>query len=55
MDPGGVTLSVIFSLVCGIAGLLLSYYTSAPSGPVIVLLLGITFFVTFIAGKVIQD
>ncbi|MBR3534152.1 MAG: metal ABC transporter permease [Clostridiales bacterium] len=48
-------LSVIFSLVCGIAGLLLSYYTSAPSGPVIVLLLGITFFVTFIAGKVIQD
>ncbi len=40
--------SVIFSVLCGVAGLIISYYTSAPSGPMIVLLLGGTFFVTFI-------
>ncbi len=40
--------SVVFSLICGIAGLLVSYYQSIPSGPMIVLLLGGVFFVTFI-------
>ena len=40
--------SVIFSVVAGIAGILVSYYTGAPSGPMIVLLLGGTFFVTFV-------
>jgi len=39
--------SVIFSVAAGIAGILLSYYTGAPSGPMIVLLLGGTFFITF--------
>jgi zinc transport system permease protein len=41
--------SVVFSVVAGVAGLLLSYYTGAPSGPMIVLLLGGAFFVTFVA------
>ncbi len=40
--------SVVFSLICGISGLLVSYYQSIPSGPMIVLLLGGVFFVTFI-------
>ena len=40
--------SVIFSVVAGIAGILVSYYTGVPSGPMIVLLLGGTFFVTFV-------
>ena len=40
--------SVIFSVAAGIAGILVSYYTGAPSGPMIVLLLGGTFFITFI-------
>lgn len=39
--------SVVFSVVAGIAGILVSYYTGAPSGPMIVLLLGGTFFITF--------
>lgn len=39
--------SVIFSVAAGIAGILVSYYTGAPSGPMIVLLLGGTFFITF--------
>ena len=40
--------SVVFSVAAGIAGILVSYYTGAPSGPMIVLLLGGTFFITFI-------
>ena len=40
--------SLIFSVAAGIAGILVSYYTGAPSGPMIVLLLGGTFFITFI-------
>jgi len=39
--------SVIFSVAAGIAGILVSYYTGAPSGPMIVLLLGGIFFITF--------
>ena len=39
--------SVIFSVAAGIAGILVSYYTGAPSGPMIVLLLGGTFFISF--------
>ena len=41
-------LSVIFSLFCGVGGLIVSYYFGAPSGPVIVLSLGAVFFITFV-------
>ena len=47
--------SVIFSVVAGIAGILVSYYTGAPSGPMIVLLLGGTFFVTFVVHSFGKD
>ena len=47
--------SVVFSVAAGIAGILVSYYTGAPSGPMIVLLLGVTFFVTFVAHSFNKD
>ena len=47
--------SVVFSVAAGIAGILVSYYTGAPSGPMIVLLLGGTFFVTFVAHSFNKD
>ncbi|MBR1797879.1 MAG: metal ABC transporter permease [Clostridiales bacterium] len=47
--------SVVFSLLCGVAGLLISYYTSVPSGPTIVLLLGCTFFITFVIHSLNKD
>lgn len=47
--------SVIFSVAAGIAGILVSYYTGAPSGPMIVLLLGCAFFVTFVAHSFNKD
>ncbi len=47
--------SVVFSVVAGIAGILVSYYTGAPSGPMIVLLLGCAFFVTFVAHSFNKD
>ena len=48
-------LSVVFSLICGVAGLMISYYVSIPSGPTIVLLLGITFFTTFVIHSLRKD
>lgn len=39
--------SVLFSLVMGVSGLIISYYFSIPSGPMIVILLGCVFFATF--------
>lgn len=39
--------AVIFSLVMGLSGLIISYYTKIPTGPMIVILLGITFGITF--------
>lgn len=41
--------SIIFSLVMGVSGLIISYYTKIPTGPMIVILLGITFALTFLA------
>lgn len=35
--------SVLVSLIAGIAGLIISYYISAPTGPLIVIILGIVF------------
>ncbi|MCR5166986.1 MAG: metal ABC transporter permease [Oscillospiraceae bacterium] len=46
--------SVLISLVPGIAGLIISYYTSTPTGPVIVLLLGSIFFVTFVIHSLVK-
>lgn len=40
--------SLIFSLVMGVGGLIISYYTRIPSGPMIVILLGLTFGATFL-------
>lgn len=39
--------SVIFALLSGILGLIISYYTNIPTGPMIVILLGIIYFITF--------
>ena len=39
--------SVIFSLFSGITGLIISYYTNIPTGPMIVIISGIIYFVTF--------
>lgn len=39
--------SVIFSLFSGIIGLIISYYWNIPTGPMIVLISGIIYFITF--------
>lgn len=39
--------SIIFAIVSGVAGLIISYYTNIPTGPMIVILSGIIYFVTF--------
>lgn len=40
--------TVLFSMVMGLLGLIMSYYIHVPTGPMIVLLLGVTFFITFV-------
>ena len=47
--------SVILAVISGVAGLIISYYASAPTGPVIVLLLGGAFFVTFVIHAFTKD
>ena len=44
-------LSVIFSVFSGITGLILSYCWNIPTGPMIVIISGIIYFVTFVIGK----
>ena len=39
--------SVIFSVIAGIIGLISSYYFDIPTGPMIVILSGIIYFITF--------
>lgn len=39
--------SIFFSMLSGILGIVISYYANVPTGPMIVILLGITFFITF--------
>ena len=46
-------LSVIFSMFSGIVGLILSYYWNIPTGPMIVIISGIIYFLTF-AKKLLQ-
>ena len=40
--------AIIISLVSGIAGILISYYINVPTGPAIVVLSGVFYFITFI-------
>lgn len=43
--------SVISSLVAGIVGLIASYYISVPTGPMIVIILGIAFAISFVVKR----
>lgn len=43
--------AVIFSLFSGITGLIISYYFNIPTGPMIVLISGIIYFITLLAKK----
>ena len=40
-------MSILFALVSGITGLIISYYTNIPTGPMIVIISGIIYFLTF--------
>lgn len=44
--------SIIFALFSGISGLIISYYTNIPTGPMIVIISGIIYFMTFGIKKV---
>ncbi len=46
------TYSIIFAIVSGVAGLIISYYSNIPTGPMIVILSGIIYFVTFALRKI---
>lgn len=48
-------LSVIFSIFSGIAGLIISYYFNIPTGPMIVIIVGIIYFMTLLKGKFIKN
>ena len=39
--------SIVFALFSGIIGLIISYYTNIPTGPMIVIISGIIYFITF--------
>ena len=46
-------LSIVFSLVSGLAGIIISYYANIPTGPAIVILSGIIYLLTFaIKGRI---
>ena len=47
--------AVIFSLFSGITGLIISYYWNIPTGPMIVLISGLIYFVTFGLKKKIKE
>ena len=40
-------LAVVFSMFAGIAGLIISYYHNIPTGPMIVIISGLIYFITF--------
>ncbi len=48
-------LSVIFSLFSGISGLIISYYWNIPTGPMIVLISGAIYFITFGLKKLVKE
>ena len=39
--------SILIALFSGITGLIISYYTNIPTGPMIVIISGIIYFITF--------
>ena len=47
--------SILFSLFSGISGLILSYYWNIPTGPMIVLISGMIYFITFGAKKLVKE
>lgn len=47
--------SVIFSLFSGIAGLIVSYYWNIPTGPMIVIISGAIYFITFGLKKIVKE
>lgn len=48
-------ISVIFSLFSGITGLIISYYWNIPTGPMIVLISGVIYFITFGIKKLVKE
>lgn len=44
--------SILFTIISGIVGLIISYYTNIPTGPMIVIISGIIYFLTFGIKKV---
>ncbi len=48
-------ISVLFSLFSGITGLILSYYWNIPTGPMIVLISGVIYFITFGMKKFVKE
>ena len=40
-------ISILIALFSGITGLIISYYTNIPTGPMIVIISGIIYFITF--------
>ena len=48
-------ISVLFSLFSGITGLIISYYWNIPTGPMIVLISGMIYFITFGVRKLIKE
>lgn len=46
--------SIIFASFSGILGLIISYYTNIPTGPMIVIILGIIYFITFGMKKLVN-
>ena len=47
--------SVIFSVFSGIAGLIISYYYNIPTGPMIVIISGIIYFITFGLKRLVKE
>ncbi len=46
------TFSIVFALFSGISGLIISYYANIPTGPMIVIISGIIYFITFATKKI---
>ena len=46
--------SLMFSVFSGVVGLIVSYYTNVATGPMIVILASVIYFVTYIYGRKIK-
>ena len=44
--------SILFALISGLCGIIVSYYANIPTGPMIVIILGFIYFITFIYKKI---